>query len=76
MYKSSDLREKDVISIHDGKKIGRVCDLEVDLTNGKVEAIVVPAPFSMGSIFSKDKDYIIPWEKIKKIGEDVILVEM
>lgn len=76
MYKTSDLREKDVINILDGKKLGRVCDLEVDLQNGRVDAIIVPAPFSVGSIFSKDRDYVIPWSKIKKIGEDVILVEI
>jgi len=76
MFKTSDLREKDVINILDGKKIGKVCDFEVDLQNGKVEAIIVPAPFSVGSLFSKDKDYVIPWTKIKKIGEDVILVEL
>ena len=76
MLKTSDLREKDVINVADGKKLGKVCDLEVDLQNGRVDAIIVPAPFSMGSIFSKDKDYVIPWNKIKKIGEDVILVEL
>lgn len=76
MFKTSDLREKDVINILDGKKLGRVCDLEVDLQNGKVDAIIVPAPFSVGNIFSKDRDYVIPWSKIKKIGEDVILVEI
>lgn len=76
MYKSSDLREKDVINISDGKKLGKVCDLEVDVKTGKIDAIVVPAPFSVGNIFSKEKDYVIPWERIKKIGEDVILVEI
>lgn len=75
MFKSSDLREKDVINISDGKKLGKVCDLDVDVKTGKVDAIVVPAPFSVGSIFSKEKDYVIPWD-IKKIGEDVILVEI
>lgn len=76
MYKFLDLREKDVINIFDGKKFGKVCDLEVDVKIGKVDVIVVLVLFFVGNIFFKEKDYVILWDKIKKIGEDVILVEI
>ena len=42
MIKASDLTEKEVVSITDGKKIGMITDLEVDLEKGKINAIIIP----------------------------------
>ncbi len=76
MLKTSDLRIREVINIVDGKRLGLMSDIEVDLENGKVTAIVVPGPARIFGMFGRDRDYVIPWEKIVKIGEDVILVEV
>lgn len=74
MEKSSDIRQKEVVNVLDGRKLGPIVDIEFDLETGRITAIVVPSG-SKFNIFGKAKEYIIPWEKIKKIGEDVILVE-
>ncbi|MDI3534305.1 MAG: hypothetical protein PWQ82_670 [Thermosediminibacterales bacterium] len=76
MIKTSDLRQREIINILDGKRLGTIKDLELDLEEGRIESIIIPGPGKFLGLFGKDNDYIIPWEDIKKIGVDVILVEM
>ena len=76
MAKSSDFRQKEVINVRDGKKLGVIVDMEFDLQAGRITAIVVPGSGRLMGFLKGDKDYVIPWEKIKKIGDDVILVDM
>lgn len=76
MVKTSELREKEVVNIKDGKKLGLISDIELNLEEGKIEAIIVPGQGKFLGIFGKEYDYIIPWKNIKKIGVDTILVEL
>jgi YlmC/YmxH family sporulation protein len=76
MIKTSDLAEKEVITYKDGRNLGPISDIEVDLEEGRVEAIIVPVPGKFLSFFSRDNDYVIPWKNIVNIGVDVILVEL
>jgi YlmC/YmxH family sporulation protein len=73
--KISDFQTKDVINIVDGKKLGQISDLELDLRNGRIEAIVVPSSRFFG-LFSGATDVVIPWKNIVKIGTDVVLVKL
>ena len=76
MVKLSDLKAKDVVNILDGKKLGHICDIELDLDIGKVIAIIIPGRWRGFSIFGKREEIVIPWKKIIRIGRDVILVEV
>jgi YlmC/YmxH family sporulation protein len=76
MMKTSDLRQREVINITDGKRLGFVTDLDIDLEKGIIKSIIIPGQNRVFSLFSKAGDYIIPWEQIKTIGSDVILVEL
>lgn len=76
MLKTSDLRAREVINIVDGKRLGVMSDIEVDLENGRVTAIIVPGPGRILGVFGRDRDFVIPWDSIYRIGEDVILVEI
>lgn len=76
MIKASDLTEKEVVSITDGRKIGMIVDFEVDLDRGKINAIIIPGGGRLAGLFSKELEYEISWNQIKRIGEDVILIEM
>ena len=73
----SELRTKDVVNTRDGKRLGKVMDIEFDARDGHVEAIVVPGEFRVGSILRGEKcGIVIPWDRICKIGENVILGEL
>lgn len=77
MIKASDLREKEVINIGDGTRLGLIEDVEVNLDKGRIEALVVPGNGGILSLFSnKTNDYVISWKNIIRIGSDVILVDM
>jgi YlmC/YmxH family sporulation protein len=77
MISTQDLRNKEVINIYDGKSLGYVYDIEVNLEKGLIEGIIVPAQKSLFSFFGRgDNDYVIKWKDIKRIGDDVILVDV
>ena len=75
MLKTSDLKQKQVINVNDGKVLGGITDIEIDVVSGKLTAIVVPGSGKFLGLFGRSEDVVIPWEKISKIGFDVILVE-
>ncbi|MCL1851461.1 MAG: YlmC/YmxH family sporulation protein [Peptococcaceae bacterium] len=77
----SDLRSMDIINISDGSRLGPVLDLELDLERGCVKGLVIsmytPRPSFWGSGGSgRGGDLFIGWDKVVKIGVDVILVNV
>ncbi|SEN12745.1 sporulation protein, YlmC/YmxH family [Paenibacillus sp. OV219] len=74
--KISDFQTKDVINIVDGRKLGQVSDLELDLRQGRIDSIVVPNYSRFFGLFGGGTDVIIPWRNIVKIGTDVVLVRI
>lgn len=75
MLKASDFRQKEVINIEDGKRLGFVCDVDIDMEKGVLNSIVIPGGGKVLGIFGGDDDYVIPWKQIRTIGDDVILVD-
>lgn len=75
MIKTSELKQKEVININDGRRLGLVSDVEINMETGNLEAIVIPASGKFLNFFSKESDIVINWASIKKIGVDVILVD-
>lgn len=71
-----ELREKEVINACDCKKLGCVVDVVLNVCSGYMEAIIIPGPGRICGFLGSDSEYIIPFECIKKIGEDIILVEI
>ncbi|GGG89910.1 MULTISPECIES: PRC-barrel domain-containing protein [Paenibacillus] len=75
--KISDFQTKDVINIVDGKKLGQVSDLELDLRQGRIDSIVIPQYTRFMGLFGNGgTEVVIPWRNIVKIGTDVVLVRM
>ena len=74
--KGLDFKHKEVITINDGKRLGYVQDVTADLQTGIITSIIVPGNNKMFNIFSGNNEIVIPWEKIKCIGDDLILVEI
>lgn len=71
-----ELREREVINACDCKRLGCVADLVFDCCSGCVEAIVVPAPGKLCGFWGTDSEFVIPFSCVKKIGPDIILVEI
>lgn len=77
MTSTEDIKNKEVINIFDGRSMGYVSDIEINLEEGTIEGIIIPSMKNFFNIFGKnEEDYVIKWEKIKTIGDDVILVDI
>ena len=72
----TDLRCKEVLNVTDGLRLGFVSDVEILLPEGKVLALVVPGPCRFFGLFGRKDDFVIPWNCIRRIGSDIILVEL
>ena len=71
----TDLSCKEVVCIADGARLGYVTDVEVEVPCGQVKAIVVPGKCRWFGLFGHTEDYVIPWEAIRRVGDDIILVD-
>ncbi|MBR5743283.1 MAG: YlmC/YmxH family sporulation protein [Clostridia bacterium] len=70
-----DLRLREVINVHDGTRYGFVSDAIVDLKTGKITSIVIPGSARLMGFLGRKEDVVIPWEAIRKIGDDIVLVD-
>lgn len=71
----TDYQCREVINVCDGSRLGCVCDLEVELPEGKICAIFVPGPCRFFGLLGREGYYRIPWSCIRRVGSDIILVE-
>ncbi len=76
MLKLTEIREKEVINLYNGQRLGYVYDFEVDLEKGCLSGIILPGEGKMLSLFTKTNDIFIEWNQIIKIGVDMILVNI
>ena len=72
----TDLNCKEVICVADGRRLGFISDVEIEIPSGKVVAIVVPGPCKFFGVAGRRDDFIIPWDCIKRIGPDIVLVDV
>lgn len=71
-----EVKLKEVINTCNCKKLGYVSDLDVDLCSGRVVAIVVSRGSSVCGFLGSNTCYLIPYDCIKKLGENLIFVEI
>ncbi len=71
-----EMRQKEVINIKDGKRLGYISDICVDVDEGNIDSIVIPGPGKVFGIFGREQEYKIPWSGIKQVGDDLILVDV
>ncbi|MCL2797916.1 MAG: YlmC/YmxH family sporulation protein [Firmicutes bacterium] len=70
-----ELRQKEVVNVLDGRRLGRIIDLIFcPGPGGEVKGIVIP--YARRFFFSRAQDVFVPMSCIRKIGEDVILIEL
>ncbi len=71
-----ELRGKEVINVCDGRRFGCIIDLVFETRCARITGIVVPSTRNFFNFFKNNTDIFIPYNKIVKIGRDVILVEI
>lgn len=66
---------KEIIDINSGERLGVIgqSDLLIDPYTGQIESILLP----IGRFFSKHKEEIvIPWRAVRKIGSEMVIVQL
>ncbi|MBM7837565.1 YlmC/YmxH family sporulation protein [Alkalihalobacillus xiaoxiensis] len=78
MIKISELSAKDIVNMENGKRLGNLNDLDINLNTGKIEAIIIANNGKVMQLLGQRdaQETVIPWKNILKIGSDVILVEL
>jgi YlmC/YmxH family sporulation protein len=75
MIRLSELQMKEVVSIVDGKRLGFIIDLEIDVKTGRVVSLILADQEAKGGLFGKTEEVHVLWNQIIRIGADVILVK-
>ena len=76
MSNFTDLYCKEVVCLCDGRRLGFVSDARIELPEGKICALIVPGPNRLLGVCGRRDDYVIPWRCVKRIGPDILLVDI
>lgn len=71
---TEELKEKEVVNILSGEKLGYADDFEIDTETGKVIALVILGRNRFFGLFGREDNIVIPFSEIQLIGNDTILV--
>lgn len=73
----SEISNKEIVDYAKGERLGVLgqTDLIIDEKTGQIEAFVIPTLkwFGLGR---RDKEVTVYWKQIKKIGQDMIIIEV
>ena len=72
----SELQNKNLVNVSNGKNIGNIIDVNIDYQSGNIKSFIIESKGSILTFSNKDNDMEVKWNDIQKIGEDVILVNM
>lgn len=76
LISTAELREKEIINLCDGARLGYADDFEFDLCDGKITALILCGERGLWGFGVKGGDLLIPWNKIECVGEETILVRL
>ncbi|NLM04753.1 MAG: YlmC/YmxH family sporulation protein [Clostridiales bacterium] len=76
--KFSQIGEKEIVNLNNGSRLGIISesDLLINIRTGKILSMLVPDRKGFLNFFSNDGYFEIPWECIRKIGHDMIIIEL
>ncbi len=75
LFSLTNLRNMEIIDINTGAKLGFIKDLKINCEEHRIVSIILPSQIFKISLFGKNENLEIPWDNVKKIGVDVILVD-
>lgn len=68
------MKQKEVVNIKTGERLGFIRDVEISESTGSIEAIIVPRRDCFFKRLLGGGELIIPWGAIEVVGEDLVLV--
>lgn len=71
----SELQEKDIVNVNDGKKVGRIIDARIN-NEGRIEYLIIEEKKIFRNLLSQNGEISLTFMQIRKIGTDVILVDL
>ena len=74
--KLTQLQCKEVICVENGQRLGFIEDVQIEVPEGRVVSLTVPGPGKLLGLGNSRYDYCIPWSCIRKIGPDIVLVDI
>ena len=76
MMRISEFQTKAVVNVANGKKLGNIGDIDIDLETGQIQSLIILGSGKVLGLFGREESTVIPWQNIVKIGADVILVRL
>ncbi len=70
-----ELKNRQVVCVEDGYVLGYIGDIELDTASGRLVSIVIFGNLKAFGLLGKEKDIVIPFEDIKVIGNETVLVK-
>jgi len=71
----TELKDKEVVCLSDGARLGLVDDLELDENTARVSRLIIYGRNEMMGLGARLEDVVIEWQDVEKIGSDIILVK-
>lgn len=73
----SQLSGKEIIDLENGERMGMVgqADLVINENSGLIESMILPSTSFLG-ISKKREEIIIPWHAIRKVGPEMMIIEL
>lgn len=75
MARVQELLRREVINLSTGEKMGYACDVDIDPDTGRLAALIVPEKSKGMNLFGKGSEMVILWEDVRRISDDLIMVE-
>ena len=69
-----EMKNKQVVCVRDGCVLGYISDIELDTDKGTLTSIVIYGRLRFFGLFGREEDIVIPYEDIKVIGAETVLV--
>ncbi|MEW6182554.1 MAG: YlmC/YmxH family sporulation protein [Bacillota bacterium] len=69
---------KEIVNLYDGARLGVVgeSDMVIDGESGLVQSIILPRRMNVLTMWMDRQHLVIPWDSIKKVGTEVIVIEL
>lgn len=74
----NELGGKEIVNLNDGGRLGIIADSDIvfNESTGKIISLLIPDRRIQFKLFGEKEEINIPWESIRKIGNDMIIIEL